>query len=105
MRTIFASLVLISPLSRAEHRWGGRNKARGPACPPQEGLSLAARRGEFPRAPAEPSTRRIKRDTGVFFCFVFFHVKENEETINKKAPQIGQTSPGPPPVVEDLNEN
>jgi len=37
-------------------------------------------RSEFPRTPAAPTTRRMKRDTGVFFCFVFFHVEENEET-------------------------
>jgi hypothetical protein len=35
--------------------------------------------GEFPRAPAAATTRRIKRDKGVFFWFVFFHVEENEQ--------------------------
>jgi hypothetical protein len=30
------------------------------------------KRDAFPRAPAAAATRRIKRDTGVFFCFVFF---------------------------------
>jgi len=72
-------LVLVFPLSRAEHRRGGREKARGLSEP-----ALAkAKAGEFPRAPAAPTTRRVKRDTGVFFCFVFFHVEENEETISK----------------------
>jgi hypothetical protein len=42
--------------------------------------------GEFPRAPAATATRRIKRDTGVFFCFVFCHATENEETISEKRP-------------------
>jgi hypothetical protein len=35
-------------------------------------------RSEFPRAPFNASTRRMKRDTGGFFWFVFFHVEENE---------------------------
>jgi len=30
---------------------------------------------------ADWTTRRVKRDTGVFFCFVFFHVEENEELL------------------------
>ena len=30
--------------------------------------------------------RRIMRDTGVFFCFVFCHVAENEETLSEKHP-------------------
>jgi hypothetical protein len=39
--------------------------------------------GEFPRAPAASAMRRRKRDTGIFFWFVFFHVEENEQsTIN-----------------------
>ena len=36
--------------------------------------------GEFPRAPAVSTTRRVKRDAGVFFWFVFFHVEENEQS-------------------------
>jgi hypothetical protein len=62
--------LFYSPLSRAEHRRGGRDKARG-----------LSERSEFPRAPAASSTRRIKRDVGVLFCFVFCHETENEETI------------------------
>jgi len=61
-------------LSRAEHRRGGRIKARGLFEP----AVAKAKAGEFPRAPAAPTTRRVKRDTGVFFWFVFFHVEENE---------------------------
>ena len=45
------------------------------------------------------------RDTGVFFCFRFLHVKENEASTYKKTPWIGRTSPGPPPEVEDLNQS
>ncbi len=52
---------------RASTRW--TEKARG-----------LSERSEFPRAPAAVATRRIKRDTGVFFWFVFFHGKENEQT-------------------------
>jgi len=37
-------------------------------------------RSEFPRDPFKASTRRIKRDTGVFFWFVFFYVEENEQS-------------------------
>ena len=69
LKTAFGVLVLNFPLSRAEHRRGGRIKVRG-----------LSERSEFPRAPSAAATRRIKRDTGVFFCFVFFHVEENEET-------------------------
>ena len=32
------------------------------------------------------ATRRAKRDRGVFFCFVFCHVAENEELISEKYP-------------------
>jgi hypothetical protein len=28
--------------------------------------------GEFPRAPAVATKRRVERDKGVFFCFVFY---------------------------------
>jgi hypothetical protein len=59
--------------------------------------------GEFPRAPAAATTRRMKRDTGVFFCFVFCHVKENEETISVATPRIGRTSPGPAPEMDGLD--
>jgi len=50
--------------------------------------------GEFPRAPAAATTRRIKRDTAFSF-----HVKENEGTIPKTTPRIGKISQGPPPEV------
>ena len=60
-------------MSRAEHRRWGRKK--------RVGLS---ERSEFRHAPTPSTTRRKKRDTGVFFCFVFLHVKENEENILKK---------------------
>ena len=55
------------PLSRAEHRRYGREKRVG-----------LFERSEFRRAPSALTTRRKKRDTGVFFWFVFFHVEENE---------------------------
>jgi len=55
--------VLVFPLSRAEHRRGGRIKARGLF----ESAVAKAKAGEFPRAPAAPTTRRMKRDTGGFF--------------------------------------
>ena len=71
---LLTSLVLI-PLSRAEHRRGGRIKARGLF----ESAVAWAEAGEFPRAPAVSTTRRMKRDTGVFFWFVFFHAEENEQ--------------------------
>jgi hypothetical protein len=41
---------------------------------------------------------------GVFFCFVFFHVEENEESIYVKAPRLGRTSPVSPPTVEGLDQ-
>jgi len=47
-------LVLVFPLSRAEHRRGGREKARGLSEP----AVAYAKAGEFPRAPAAPTTRR-----------------------------------------------
>ncbi len=56
----FKILLLNFPLSRAEHRRDGRIKARG-----------LSERSEFPRAPAVATTRRVKRGTGVFFCFCF----------------------------------
>jgi hypothetical protein len=68
-------MVLAFPLSRAEHRRDGRKKARGLSEP----AAAKAKAGEFPRAPAAPTTRRVKRDTGVLFCFVFCHGTENEE--------------------------
>jgi hypothetical protein len=81
-------------LSRAEHRHGGRIKARG-----------LFERSEFPRAPAAVTTRRMKRDTGVLFCFVFCHVTENEETIYEKARRTSKRSPRLPPEVEGLGQN
>jgi len=74
--------LLVFPLSRAEHRRGGRKKAGGLSEP----AVAKAKAGEFPRAPAAPTTRRVKWDTGVLFCFVFCHVAENEETISEKQP-------------------
>jgi len=39
----------------------------------------------FPIVPRRASAvRKAKRDTGVFFCFVFCHGEENEEHITKK---------------------
>jgi len=46
-------------LSRAEHRRGGREKARGLSEP----AVAKAKAGEFPRAPAAPTTRREVRST------------------------------------------
>ncbi|GEM_PF-6772140 len=60
-QTVIMLLVLGFPLSRAEHRRGGRIKARGLS----ESAVAQAKAGEFPRAPATPTTRRIKRGTGV----------------------------------------
>jgi len=76
LKTVFEVLVFDFPLSRAEHRRGGRIKVRGLF----ESAVALAKAGEFPRAPAAVTTRRVKRDTGVFFCFVFFHAEENEGT-------------------------
>jgi len=50
----FGLMVLAFPLSRAEHRRGGRIKARGLSEP----AVAKAKVGEFPRAPAAPATRR-----------------------------------------------
>ncbi len=61
-----------SPLSRAEHRHGGRVKRAD-----------LSERSEFPRAPTDVVTRRVKRGTGVFFWFVFFHVEENEQMADR----------------------
>jgi len=42
----------------------------------------------FPIVPRRASAvRKAKRDTGVFFCFVFCHGEENEEHITKKTAQ------------------
>ena len=60
---------------RASARWTEKS-ARTCLSPPQA--------DEFPRAPAASTTRRIKQDTGGFFWFVFFHVKENERTVKKQ---------------------
>jgi hypothetical protein len=43
---------------------------------------------EFPRAPVAATTRRVKRDTGVFFWFVFFHGKENEQLKEQDEPEL-----------------
>jgi len=94
-------LVFYFPLSRAEHRRRGRKKRVGLS----ESAVALAKAGEFRHAPALSTTRRIKRDTGVFFCFVFFHVEENEETIYVKTPRIGITAPDPPPKMEGLDQN
>ena len=58
------------PLSRAEHRRWGREKRVG-----------LFERSEFRHAPTPSTTRRKKRDTGVFFWFVFFHAEENEQSL------------------------
>jgi hypothetical protein len=50
------------------------------------------------------TTRRMKRDTGVFFGFVFFHVEENEPNIYQSIPRTGVTSPDPPPKVAGLDQ-
>ncbi len=39
-------------------------------------------RSEFRCAPSVSPTRRVKRDTGFFFWFVFFYVEENEQYIS-----------------------
>ncbi len=57
-------------LSRAEHRRLERIR-----------LADLSERSEFPRDPFDPAARREKRDTGVFFWFVFFHVEENEQLV------------------------
>jgi len=57
------------------------------ACSGAHNLAIAARIASLDALPdsmilaASPglATRRIKRDTGVFFCFVFWHGTENEE--------------------------
>jgi hypothetical protein len=46
-------------------------------------LADLSERSEFPRDPFDTATRRIKRGTGVFFWFVFFHVEENEQLEKK----------------------
>jgi hypothetical protein len=69
LKTAFKVLVLKFPLSRAEHRRGGRKK--------RVGLS---ERSEFRLAPTPSTTRRIRGARAVSFASVFFHVKENEET-------------------------
>jgi hypothetical protein len=72
MNTSSEVLVLYFPLSRAEHRRGGREKARGLSEP-------AARRASF--RVLRPHRRRAgSSGTRAFsFASVFFHVKENEE--------------------------
>ncbi len=67
-------------MSRAEHRSSERTRLAG-----------LFERSEFPRDPFDTATRRVERDTGVFFWFVFFHVEENEQT--KKKPYPGSVEP------------
>ncbi len=64
------------PLSRAEHQ-----------CIEWKRLADLFERSEFPRDPFGTLTRRMKRDTGGFFWFVFFYAEENEQT--KKKPHPG----------------
>ena len=60
------------PLSRAEHRHGGRNQRADLSDP-------AVRRGSFrARLPTWP--RAGDAGHGGFFLFVFFSAKENEPT-------------------------
>jgi len=67
---------------------------RSQACSVAHNLTIAARLASLAALPismilaASPclAMRRIKRGTGVFFCFVFCHVAENEETLSEKHP-------------------
>jgi hypothetical protein len=65
------------------------------------------KRDEFPRGPTTATTRRAApqgpRDTGVFFWFVFFHVKENErmKSIQPKGETKADTVPEGTPVKPD----
>ena len=68
-------------MSRAEHRRWGRKK--------RVGLS---ERSEFRHAPTPSTTRRKKRDTGVFFWFVFFHAEENEQLFQVEMYKSGRIS-------------
>jgi len=80
------------PLSRAEHPVCGR-KRRGDCLSRTAALAKA---GRVSARPPADGTRRVKRDTGVFF-----HVKENEESIFNKAPRI-DTSLGYPHEAQKL---
>jgi hypothetical protein len=52
-------------------------------------------RSEFPRAPPVVATRRVKRDMGGFFWFVFFADKENEQTFSvNKYPGVWRYAAG-----------
>jgi hypothetical protein len=65
LKTFFVVLVLTFPLSRAEHRRRGRKKRAG-----------LSERSEFRHAPTLSTTRRKKRDRGVFFWLLFCHAEE-----------------------------
>jgi hypothetical protein len=66
--------------------------------PAESGVSFRALRPRRRRAGLS-GTRAFS------FASVFFHVKENEETIYGSAPRIGKTFPGLPPEVDGLNQN
>jgi hypothetical protein len=70
LKTFF--VVLVFPLYRAEHRRRGRKKRVGLS----ESAAAKAKAGEFRHAPNPSATRRIKRDTGVFFWLLFCHAEE-----------------------------
>ncbi len=81
LKTAFNLSAFLFPLSRAEHRGSERIKLAG-----------LSERSEFPRDPFDTSTHRIKRGTGVLFCFVFCHGTENEETIQENTPDRSNSS-------------
>jgi hypothetical protein len=90
--------VFCFPLSRAEHRRGGRNKARGLSEP-------ADRRGSF--RVLRPQRRRAGLSGTRAFSFASFssHVKENEDTIPKTIHRIRKISRDRSPEVAGSKKN
>jgi hypothetical protein len=84
------------PLFRAEHRQGGREKARG--------LSESAiRRASF--RVLRPWRRRAGSSGTRAFSFASFSVtRQKMKKPFQKAPRIGTTFPGPAPVVKGLDQ-
>jgi hypothetical protein len=67
------NLLGLSPLSTRRASARRSEKVRGLFEP-------AERRVSFRATPTVATTRRTKRDTGVFFWFVFCHAEENEQS-------------------------
>jgi len=79
--------------------WQARRQVKGgaqqsPDCEHPSEFGNAAWRHEAPLHQPVGATRRVERDTGAFFWFVFFRVKENEQSLWNQYHRIGKIYPG-----------